>query len=309
MTTTLAGRIARQDDRSGHVAPIGSIVAYLPGYYTAAGNIGFTLFGPGSNTVAGINAYIPDNWRVCDGAAPNDAESPVFNSASRFLPDITDNRFIRGVSASGTTGGANNISLNIPQLPSHNHSILVAADNTPHNHTGSTGVSGAAHTHTGLAAVVDAPHVHSGTTAVAAATHSHPSSSVPVSNAPHSHGILRTDGSDSDDALTGQYKTGNTVGAAGTTETANAPHDHGASVVSTNNVPHTHGLTINTANAPHSHPINIDPNSAPHTHPVTVDNGNAPHTHPGSTAGNTGIGDLIGVEPQYVNVFYIMRIK
>ena len=54
-------------------APVGAIVAYNPGYYTASNNTGFTFVGVGANTVAAVNSYLPSNWRVCDGAALNPA--------------------------------------------------------------------------------------------------------------------------------------------------------------------------------------------------------------------------------------------
>jgi len=45
--------------------PVGTIVAWQGGYYTAAANVGFTdVLG---NTVANVNTYLPSSWRVCDG--------------------------------------------------------------------------------------------------------------------------------------------------------------------------------------------------------------------------------------------------
>jgi hypothetical protein len=97
------------------LTPVGSIVAYHPGYYTAAANSGFTLVGPATNTVAGVNAFLPANWRVCDGTALNDAGSPIWVGANRFLPNLTDSRFTQGSTTAGGTGGEN--------ANSHTHSV------------------------------------------------------------------------------------------------------------------------------------------------------------------------------------------
>lgn len=96
-------------------APVGSIVAYNPGYYTGGGNAGFTTVGPAGNTVAQVNTFLPANWRVCNGAALNDSGSTIFNGAGRYLPDLTDDRFLMGDTLAGGTGGSN--------TNSHTHSV------------------------------------------------------------------------------------------------------------------------------------------------------------------------------------------
>jgi hypothetical protein len=309
MDQTLASRIARQDDRSGHATPVGSIVAYVPGYFSDALNGGFFLVGPGANTVPAINAYLPDNWRVCDGSAFNDPESPIFNGPGRHLPNLDDNRFLRGTSSTGSAGGSDTKTLNIPQLPSHNHIITVADDTAPHTHTGTADLATAPHTHTATSGLTDAPHSHPATTSTAAAGHSHPSGDVSSNTATHNHTIGRTDGLAGNDGLTDQYKTGTTVGADGVVDDATAEHNHGPSPVGFNNAPHVHPVTVNLANAPHFHPVTVNTGTAPHTHSVSVDPGGSPHSHPGTVAGNTGNGDAFNIEPRYLNVVYIMRIK
>src|SRR5690606_3579764 len=111
-------------DASGAIPPVGTIIAYAPGYYAAGGNGGgWSHVGPSANTVTAVNNYLPVNWRVCDGTAPNDADSPIFNSAGRFLPDLTGSRFVMGNTSAGTAGGnANNLkTLTTPELPGHTH--------------------------------------------------------------------------------------------------------------------------------------------------------------------------------------------
>ena len=137
--TKLSERLAATADKAGFAPPVGSIIPYFPGYYGAAANGGgFTHIGPGTNDVAGVNSFTSEHWAVCDGTAPNDAESPIFNAAGRFLPELTDSRFHRGAASAGAAGGAvsNQIQLSIPQLPPHGHSVSATANtvNAPHDH-------------------------------------------------------------------------------------------------------------------------------------------------------------------------------
>lgn len=146
----------------GGLLPAGAIVAYNPGYYTDASNGSFTVAGPAGNTVADINSYLNgQGWYVCDGAAVNEAASPIWNAASRHLPNLSDDRFLRGATAAGTTGGSNttnidhdhqvtsNVTVNshtltTAQIPSHTHSIN-------HDHgAANTGNQSANHTHNHL---------------------------------------------------------------------------------------------------------------------------------------------------------------
>lgn len=85
--------------------PVGSIIAYNPGYFTNTANAGFTVTGPAGNTVAQVNTYLPENWRVCDGAALNDPSSPIWVGAGRNLPNLTSSRFLRGATTAGGIGG------------------------------------------------------------------------------------------------------------------------------------------------------------------------------------------------------------
>lgn len=122
---------------SSALPPVGSIMAYNPGYYATSTNGSFTLAGPGTNTVAGVNAFLPTNWRVCDGTAPNISSSSIWNSNSRYLPNLTDSRFLMGSSTSGAVGGAGSVTLATANLPAHTHDLQ--------NHTHTLG----SHTHSG----------------------------------------------------------------------------------------------------------------------------------------------------------------
>ena len=142
------------------VTPIGSIVAYNPGYYTAGGNVGFTTVGPAGPSVAQANAFLPTNWRVCDGTALNDAGSPIWNAANRYLPDLTGSRFLRGNLTAGGTGGGS-VTLVEANLPQHGHSIN-------HDHASQTSLNVSAnHQHT-----IDHDHANQSST-TQSANHTH----------------------------------------------------------------------------------------------------------------------------------------
>ena len=126
-----------------NVPPVGSIIAYVPGYFTNGSNAGFTYRMVSANTVAAVNALLnPSGWYVCNGAALNDADSGIFNGAGRYLPNLTDDRFLMGDTAAGTAGGSaahthtmahthtiahthttGNCTLTISQIPKHRHKV------------------------------------------------------------------------------------------------------------------------------------------------------------------------------------------
>lgn len=109
--------------------PIGSIIAYLPGSFTATDNVGYI----------NISQTLTSNWKVCNGRVSGatddtatfltDADSPIFNSAGRYLPNLTDSRFIMGYTlpTTGLTmigGNTNNeYTLTAANLSTHVHTI------------------------------------------------------------------------------------------------------------------------------------------------------------------------------------------
>lgn len=123
------------------MVPVGTIIAYSPGYFTNGSNAGYTYQLGTANTVAAINTLLNGyGWYVCDGAALNLATSPIFNGASRYLPNLTDDRFLMGDTAAGNIGGSathvhttGDFTLLAAHMPSHSHTITVN--------------SGGAHTH------------------------------------------------------------------------------------------------------------------------------------------------------------------
>ena len=114
----------------GDITPIGSIVAYLPGYFNTAGN------NTTNTSYVAVNPTLSSCWRVCDGTICNESESTIFNAAGRYLPYLTDSRFLMGSTLPTTgmamvgctqTGGvgtrdSNTLTLTTTELPAHTHS-------------------------------------------------------------------------------------------------------------------------------------------------------------------------------------------
>ncbi len=95
--------------------PIGSIIAWLPGYFADGSNGSFTVV---------TDIELPGNWRECTGATVNDADSPIYNGAGRYLPNLTDDRFLMGDIAGSAGGiGGDNSSAHTHSVPNHQHQV------------------------------------------------------------------------------------------------------------------------------------------------------------------------------------------
>lgn len=104
------------------VVPVGTIVAYNPGWYGDGSNGSFTSVYTGVNSVAGANNILPRNWRVCDGSQLYEADSALYNAVSgRYLPNLTDDRFLMGDTAAANLGGNNATSIAHTHVISHYH--------------------------------------------------------------------------------------------------------------------------------------------------------------------------------------------
>lgn len=165
--------------------PVGVVVPFIGGFFTNAANAGFTnVIG---NDAATINALLnADGWYVCNGAAVNNAGSSIFNGAGRYLPNLSDSRFLMGSTGAGTIGGATssahthttgNFTLGTSHIPAHTH--------TTDGYNGSTAgqplrwlATGSADNYVGTISVANntgggAAHNH-GTTGAASATENRP---------------------------------------------------------------------------------------------------------------------------------------
>lgn len=127
--------------------PIGTIVAYIGGYFASSGNWSFTSVT--GNTVAAVNnALNSSGWFVCNGVTCNQSANgaTIYNTSERYLPDLTDSRFIQGYTSVGTTGGSNSGSASVSN---HSHyistgtltssSTTLSTSQIPSHHHGASG--------------------------------------------------------------------------------------------------------------------------------------------------------------------------
>jgi len=73
-----------------------------------------------AKSITGVPALSPQ-WQECDGSQITDAESPMYLQNTPNLN--TTQRFLRGASTSGTTGGADTVTLDSTTVPQHRHTI------------------------------------------------------------------------------------------------------------------------------------------------------------------------------------------
>gem|GEM_PF-2506313 len=132
--------------------PVGTIISHMPGYFTDGANGGF-------NAVA---MSLSEIWQLCDGSLYQDEDSPIFNGEGRYLPNISDSRFIMGssVANAGVVGGANSVTLTTTELPAHTHGFSLSA-----------GAAGDHQHYTGISADVTGFHLYGSTGAGGAAGH------------------------------------------------------------------------------------------------------------------------------------------
>src|SRR3990167_432368 len=118
--------------------PIGAIVA-VSGTFSAANNGG---------TYSTTGVAIGGAWKLCDGTVISDAASPF---DGRYVPKLTDSRFLMGSTAGGTAATANAQSLaatgSYTPAGTANVHTLTESEIPPHTHTGTTGNESAGHFH------------------------------------------------------------------------------------------------------------------------------------------------------------------
>jgi hypothetical protein len=155
---------------SNAVVPVGTILPWVGGYFTASDNTGFTsVLG---NNAASINSYLNQmGYYLCDGSVVSANEnSRIFNVAGRRLPNLTDYRFLSGTNAS--TGIPSNAKVEVgsppagqPSYEGSNARVIAAYHLPAHRHRIDTsyadvnirlGITTPAHGHT----VTDPGHTH-----------------------------------------------------------------------------------------------------------------------------------------------------
>jgi hypothetical protein len=290
---------------------------------------------------SGSLGSIPSGWKLCDGTAYARSDG----GGNITTPNLTA-RFIRGATgdapspvAVGTTGGSNNASLSVANLPPHSHGVSVSPANANHNH-GTTGTTNAPHDHS--LAASNTNHSHTAASANAnhnhglsdeTAPHSHPS--VQTGGAPHSHTANQANigphthrrpdvGSNPSSREPFFASKRVTAWTAAVTAVTSAPGGHFHNFDSTPLQNHSHPMDASNMlhrhevpgnNTQHSHTADQD-NQMPHRHTVgqgaaqhahTAPDVNAPHGHT-ANSNNTGQETSFSVLNVYYALFYIMKI-
>jgi hypothetical protein len=143
---------------------VGTILPWVSGYFTFASgtNTGHTPILASADTVAAANTYLnPLGYYICDGSAVNVTGSPIWNAAGRYIPNLTDSRFLMG---STTIGAIANGGSNTMADHKHANTNLSVVAEALHTHGAGTYAIPAAvdHTH-GAGLYVNAPelaHTH-----------------------------------------------------------------------------------------------------------------------------------------------------
>lgn len=117
-SATVTNELTRLDNISPMV---GSILAVIHGYFLDAANGSFTA----------VSITISSNYVLCDGSAPNDPASPIWNTEDRHVPNLTDDRFLMGATSPGVAGGSNDI---LAKMPEHYHSESLTTVSYSHRH-------------------------------------------------------------------------------------------------------------------------------------------------------------------------------
>lgn len=243
---------------------------------------------------SGTNANIPSGWVLCDG--------------NNSTPDLTD-RFVLGRAAAsntGSTGGANTVTLAEANLPSHTHSISITTDGAGGHTPAGTLDSSNNHTHGAGNFVTsnDGDHTHtlSGNTSNTGA-HSHSGSTSNVGN--HSHSVQVSNGGYAHQSWVAQNNQSSYNNTRGTTGAGS--HSHNFNTSNTGN--HSHTLSGNAASGgAHSHNVTGNTGGAgAHNHTFTgTAVGNHTHSVSGQTGG-TGSGSAVTITPIYYTLAFIMK--
>lgn len=109
------------------IVPVGAVIAI-------ANSAAWSL--PGANA-------IKDGYALCNGQSFPSGSNPAFTGT---MPNLSDERFLQGSTTSGTTGGANTVTLAIANLPAHDHGMS-HTHSIDHDHAQFTTSVGGAHYH------------------------------------------------------------------------------------------------------------------------------------------------------------------
>ncbi|MDR1114411.1 MAG: hypothetical protein LBL50_04910 [Candidatus Margulisbacteria bacterium] len=225
-------------------------------------------------------------WKICDTAN---------HQADQSIPDLT-NKFLRGSSSSGDTGGADScpVSIATANLPAHSHGVT----SLPVSNLSTSGLSiasGGGHGHSG-----------SGSTNAGGGGHKH--SDISGSTGDPSKSLTGSFGQD--DMCSNFYSPGGMLTSTAVNYDAVSDTRAGGFKVSIN-ATHTHSFTGGSTgdnSGTHSHDVNVTiPESGSHAH--TLSGSISGGSVSGSTD-NAGSGTdlIIDTLPSYYTVIYIIKV-
>ena len=315
-------------------AATGSVIA-LNKQLQANSGITTTLefVGPGTTPVGTIMAILSDSpltggtypipaagtvdsngWMWCGGTVPQRV-IPGGNTLTGSVPDLSDGRYLRGSTVSGTTSGANTVTISSANLPLHTHGYetLVNAPEALHTHTKSGSITAeGSHYHASVAlsgnlvnaALASNIHTHGAhtggsitntgsNTAVTGSITSGGNTTVTGTSgagSSHGHGITQSGAGAHTHTFESDYKTTSPLSATNwsldgqlsyhtSTHGMSNPGDHGHSVSVNAEASHTHPAGLLLVNGVHGHSFSLT--NGLHTHGFTL-----PSDHTGIELGH-----------------------
>lgn len=158
----------------------------------------------------------------------------------------------------GSTGGNSSTTLDIANLPSHNHTGTTGNESQGHTHSGTTGNQSANHTHT-FSGTTSTNGSHSHTTWTdSQGSHSHNSG----------HGWWYTESGSDRQSLANGYNNGDSW--SGNVTSSAGSHGHNVYMNSAGGHDHTYSGTTSGISANHTHGFTTGGISANHTHSFTT---------------------------------------
>jgi hypothetical protein len=251
-------------------------------------------------------------WKVCDG--------------TNGTPNLV-NKFLRGSSSSGDTGGADScpVSIAAANLPAHSHGVtsLPVSDLSINGLSIASGGGGHSHTVSGNAVANSGAHTHtgSGTTNTGSGGHKH--SDISGSTGNPSKSLTGSFGQD--DYCADVYTAGGMLSTTAWGYDA-VSNRSGEGFKISIDATHTHSFTSATTgdnSGTHSHDVNVSiPEGGSHSHTISgsTSEGGGTHSHTiagtisgGSVSGttdSTGSGTAFNVAtlPAYYTVIYIIKV-
>lgn len=251
------------------------------------------VFNKNFETIDGLIAAIRDMFipHIGDAIVTLDGSNPANRYPGTAWELLEEGAFIRSSGhsiAAGSTGGADNITIGVKNLPAHAFSGTTQ-EGGGHNHSGATAVNGA-HSHT-ASTTSGGEHTHSGTTGTADLSGDFRCRS----NTFYGKGVESCIGTKT---TTGKFSVRQSLlrseGSADSNRTEYICHfdgNHAHNFTTDNGGRHGHSISIGTSNG-HSH--NFQTNSA------------GSHTHSFKT--NTiGEGEAVSIVPRYRAFFVWVR--